>query len=201
MQILVAVLVAGLMVAGGTFLDRQVGLRTRSQLPRSSVTSGAWFCPHGGGPKGWNVTLEVANPGQSAVTIRVTSIGDGKPGLPASFTVEPGSTLAVPASADGRAASSTVEYFGGWVAVGWVSRAGGGESGVAAEPCTERTASRWFAPDGDTTEGQDAYLIVMNPFSAKAIFDVVVTTTDQAPVRTSDLTDVPLSPDRAVAIH
>jgi hypothetical protein len=40
----------------------------------------------------------------------------------------------------------------------------------------------------------------MNPFSARAVFDVVLYSKDQPPNRSSDLTDVLLAPDRSVAI-
>jgi len=86
------------------------------------------------------------------------------------------------------------------VAVGWVAHAGGAQSGVAAEPCADRTGSRWFAPDGDTTKGQEASLVVMNPFAGRAVFDVVLYTKDRAPIRASDLTDVVLAPERSIAV-
>jgi hypothetical protein len=200
-QVLFALIVAATVALGGAFLDRSVGVKPKPALVRGAAASGAWFCPHGGGKKDWTVTLEVANPSDRPSTIRVTSFGEQKPTVPRTYTVGPGTTIAVPAGASGRGASSMVEYFGSWVAVGWVAQAGGGESGVAAEPCTDRTGTRWFAPDGDTTQGQDAYLVVMNPFSSRAVFDVVLYTRDQPPNRSSALTDVLLAPDRSVAIR
>jgi uncharacterized protein DUF5719 len=200
-QVFFALVVAATVALGGAFLDRSVGTKPEPALVPGAITSGAWFCPHGGGQKDWTVSLEVANPGARPSTVRVTSFGDQKPTPPQTYTVGPGTTIAVPASASGRGASSMVEYFGSWVAVGWVALAGGGESGVAAEPCADRTSDRWFAPDGDTTQGQDASLVVMNPFSSRAVFDVVLYTKDQPPNRSSDLTDVLLAPDRSVAIR
>jgi Family of unknown function (DUF5719) len=200
-QVLFALVVAATVALGGAFLDRSVGVKTEPAPARVAVASGAWFCPHGGGQEDWRVTLEVANPGARPSIVRVTSFGEQRPAPSRTYTVGPGTTIAVPASASGRGASSMVEYFGSWVAVGWVAQAGGGESGVAAEPCADRTGERWFAPDGDTTQGQDAYLVVMNPFSSRAVFDVVLYTRDQPPNRSSALTDVLLAPRRSVAIR
>ena len=199
-QILAATIVVLAVALGGNVLDRSVGTKPEPALRSGEADSGVWYCPHGGGQKDWTVTLEIANPGERPSTVRVSSFGDHKPSAGDTYDVAPGTTLAVPAEAVGRGAASMVEYFGGWVAVGWVSHAGGGETGVAAEPCTDHTASRWFAPDGETTQGQDAYLVVMNPFSARAVFDVVLFTKDRAPVRASDLTEVLVAPGRSVAL-
>jgi len=201
-QALVAILLAGLVAGGGAALDRNVGVREEPVLPRSSQTSGAWFCPHGGGPRGWAVTLEVANPGEVPSTVRVTPLGSARPGAGKTYDVGAGTTVAVPTSGEGRAASSLVEYFGGWVAVGWVARAGGHETGVAAEPCTERAGTRWFAADGSTASAghQETYLLVMNPFATQAVFDVVLFRKGLAPVRSTDLKEIRLAPGRSVSI-
>jgi hypothetical protein len=202
--LLTAAIVAAVALAG-VFLDRSVGVRARSGVPRATTSSGAWLCPHGAAPKDWTVTLEVANPGEAAATVRVTSLGTERLGDAKTYQVDSGTTLAIPARARERAASSYVEYFGSWVAVGWVAQAGGGEgkeaaeSGVAAEPCTAGAAGRWFSADGTSVEGEDAYLIVMNPFDATAIIDVVMYTKAGPPVRLGKWTGLPLAPRRSAA--
>ena len=199
-QALLAIAVAAFVAAAGVFLDRSIGVRGRPAARSPATTSGAWLCPHGGGPKDWTVTLEVANPGTDAATLRVTSLGAEKPSRPKAYEVGPGATLAIPAEADGRGSSSFVEFFGSWVAVGWVAHAGGEETGAAAEPCVRETAAtRWFDADGTSVEGEDAYLIVMNPFGAQAIFDLVLYTKDRAPIRYSEWTRYSLPPRRSVA--
>jgi hypothetical protein len=199
-RFLFTVAIVAIVAFAGTFLDRSVGVRERGGVPSPTTTSGAWLCPHGGG-KDWAVTLEIANPSQAVATVRVSPLGPERPTAePKSYEVAPGATLAVPARAKDRAASSYVEYFGSWVAAGWVAHASGDESGVAAEPCVEGAAGRWFAPDGTSAEGEDAYLIVMNPFDAPAILDVVLYTKGRAPVRIGDWTGLALAPHRSTAL-
>lgn len=203
------ILLTGAIVAAvafaGVFLDRSVDVRERAGVPEPTTSSGAWLCPHGGGSKDWAVTLEVANPGEATATVRVTSLGTERPAAAKTYQVEPGATIAIPAPARERAAASYVEYFGSWVAVGWVAYAGGGqgrtaaETGVAAEPCTSGASGRWFSADGTSVEGEDAYLIVMNPFDAPAIIDLVMYTKAGAPVRLGKWTGLPLAPHRSTA--
>ena len=77
----------------------------------------------------------------------------------------------------------------------------GGEIGVGAEPCAPAHGPTWYAPDGTTEQGEDAYLIVMNPFAVDAVFDVVLFTPKRAPIRNSALTDRVLRPGRSVAFR
>ena len=113
----------------------------------------------------------------------------------------PQATVSVSVPAKGREASTYVEYFDGWVAASWVTQGGGGEIGVGAEPCAAATGPTWFAPDGTTEQGEDAYLVVMNPFAVDAVFDVVLFTPKRAPIRNSALTDHVLRPGKSVAFR
>ena len=198
---MLAVAVLVVVVGGGFALQRGVGPRAPGQAPPSTTSSGAWFCPHGGGPKQWKATLFLANPGEGAVAVRVTSISAGKQRKPQAVTVPPQATVSVPVPAKGREASTFVEYFDGWVAASWVAQGGGGEIGVGAEPCAPATSPTWFAPDGTTEQGEDAYLVVMNPFAVDAVFDVVLLTPKRAPIRSSELTDHVLRPGKSVAFR
>ena len=198
---MLAVAVLVVVVGGGIALQRGVGPRAPGQGPPSTTSSGAWFCPHGGGPKQWKATLFLANPGEGAVAVRVTSISAGKQRKPQAVTVPPQATVSVPVPAKGREASTFVEYFDGWVAASWVAQGGGGEIGVGAEPCAPATSPTWFAPDGTTEQGEDAYLVVMNPFAVDAVFDVVLLTPKRAPIRSSELTDHVLRPGKSVAFR
>jgi hypothetical protein len=200
-QGLFAVAVLVVVVGGGFALQRNVGVRTPQQAPVATSRSGAWFCPHGGGPESWKATLFLANPGDAPVAVRVTSISAKKPGKPKAVTVPPQGTVVLRVPAEGREASTFVEYFDGWVAASWVTQGGGGEIGVGAEPCAPSTAPTWFAPEGTTEQGEDAYLVVMNPFAVDAVFDVVLLTPKRAPIRSSSLTDHVLRPGKSVAFR
>lgn len=194
-----ALLVLAVVVAGGVYLQREVGPKASAAASSEAAPSGAWFCPHGGGPE-WAVTLEVANPGTLPVQIRVTGLSGRRPTTPESFTVQPGAELLVHEAAEGRESASFVEYFGGWVAAGWVIHAGGGEKGVAAEPCLSQAAERWLVPDGLTTERQDAYVVIMNPFATSAIFTLTMYTPKRL-ITPGSWTNVVLEPRRSRAFR
>jgi hypothetical protein len=141
--------------AVGFLLDR-AGARNPAEAAPPDAPSGAWFCPHGGGRTGWHVWLSLTNPGSSAVQARVTTFGASKPGTPKDVTVPAKGRVQVPVPSSGRERASMVEYFGGWIAAGWLARAGGDESGMAAEACVPRAGRTWFLPDGTTEKGKDA---------------------------------------------
>ena len=195
-----ALLVLAVFVAGGVYLQREVGPKASAAASSEAAPSGAWFCPHGGGPE-WAVTLELANPGTEPVKVRVTGLSGRRPSTPQSLTVQPGAELLVNESAEERDSATFIEYFGGWVAAGWVIHAGGGEKGVAAEPCLPRAAERWFVPDGLTTERQDAYVVIMNPFATGAIFTLTLYTQKRAPITAGSWTNVVLAPRRSRAFR
>ncbi len=187
-------------VVGAAWALDRVGPRARAELPAKVPSSGAWFCPHGGG-KDWVTDLYVANPGDAPVQVRVTSLGQQRPGEPASYSVAPGTDVAIPVASGDAAASSFVEYFGGWVAAGWVTHALGERSGVAAEPCAPDPGIRWFAADGTTQQGQEADVVVMNPFDVDAVIDVAVFSQRPAPVRDSMFTNLRVPPHRSIILR
>jgi Family of unknown function (DUF5719) len=200
LQTLVAILAPVVLLAGAAYAQRELTPRSFEAVERPE-SSGAWFCPHGGGPEGWDVQLQVANPGTRTAMIRVRSLGQDKPGEPETLEVEPGALVRVPVSGDGRGAASVVEWFGQWVAVGWLADAGEEETGVAAEPCAPAAGDRWLLPDGVTeTEDDEAYLVVMNPFAREAVFSVTLLGR-QEPVQHSSTTDVALKPFRSTAFR
>ena len=200
LQTVVAILLPVALLAGAAYAQRELTPRSFEAVERPE-SSGAWFCPHGGGPDGWDVRLQVANPGSRTATIRVRTLGQDKPAEPRTLQVEPGAFVRVPVSGDGRGSASVVEWFGQWVAVGWLAHAGGDETGVAAEPCAPAAGDRWLLPDGVTeTEDDEAYLVVMNPFAREAVFSVTLLGR-RAPVQHSSLTDVALKPFRSTAFR
>jgi Family of unknown function (DUF5719) len=195
-----ALLTILVVVGGGIALERGVGVATEPSAEPGTALTGSWSCPHGGGPR-WTVQIHLANPGDRPVTARLTELSSGRPRGPVTVSVDPGATRTVDVTAKAREASTFVEYFGGWLAAGWVAQGGSGETGVAAEPCAAGSGRRWFAPDGTTEQGQDAYLVVMNPFDVPAAFDVALLTKTRAPVRDSRVNDVVLPAHRSRAIR
>jgi hypothetical protein len=210
-QLVAAIVVAAIAVATGVVLQRGVGSRAFAGSPPATAPSGAWFCPHGGG-SGWHATLEVANPGEQPVDIRVTRLSGARPAPPRMYTVKPGAELLLSERSASRASSSIIEYFGGWVGAAWVSRAGGDEGGVAAEPCSPTAGSRWLMPDGSTRLAEDAtagrppptldsWVIVMNPFAADAVLSIVLYTDHDEPVRVGEWTNIVLKPFQSRAFY
>jgi hypothetical protein len=210
-QLVAAIVVVAIAVAAGVVLQRGVGRRALAGPASARAPSGAWFCPHGGG-SGWHDTLEVANPGEDPVDIRVTRLSGARPASPRTYTVKPGAELLLSEPSESRASSSTIEYFGGWVGAAWVSRAGGDEGGVAAEPCSPTAGSRWLLPDGSTRLAEDAtagrppptldsWVVVMNPFAADAVLSLVLYTDHDEPVRVGEWTNIVLKPFQSRAFH
>lgn len=185
-----------ILVAAMVLLDR-TGARAPGPLARGGEPSGAWLCPHGGASD-LSVQLYLANPGPENVTARITRLGSEPAAPPEGYEIEPGSTLRIDQVPPERGAATYVEYFGGWIGAGWVSSTG---SGVAAEPCTPDAARNWYLADGTTQLGEEAYVIVANPFAAAAVMDVVIYTADQAPIRDSAWTDLVVPARRSIPLH
>ena len=209
-QFLVTLLVVVLVAAAGVYLQRRVGPKALAAPVGGTATSGAWFCPHGGGPEGtkdWKATLAVANPGPSPVHIRVTELGADKPAGADSSVVPPGRELLLDVPADSPEASTYVEYFGGWVSAGWVMRSQGTISGVAAEACAPEADRTWTLANGDASlpqglpvkERNRTQLVIMNPFATDAALSVVLYG-DRQPTSPKDLTDFVLPAMRSVSI-
>lgn len=194
-----ALLLLAIVVGAGVGLDRAEP-SPRAALPSQVASSGAWFCPHGGG-LGWQTTLYVTNPGEVSVQVRVTPLTSKRPESPDSYVVDPGTERRIPVTSTDPAASSFLEYFGGWVAASWVTTAGGEQSGVAAEPCAPEPGIRWLAPDGSTQKGEDADVVVMNPFDVDAVIDVVVLSQRPAPIRDSVFTNLRVPPHRSLILR
>ena len=198
-QGLLTLVVAAIVALGVVSFDR-LGAREPAGAPSGTATSSTWLCPHGGG-KSYEGSVFLANPGDVDVTARVSQLdADGSTGtsevvVPGGFQVEVG------VDASDRSSSTFVESFGGWLAAGWMIRGAEGEVGIGAEPCTPRAGRTWVSSAATTGQGDDAFLVVMNPFDTDAVFDVVLFAADRAPIRDSELTDVTLRPRRSSAIR
>jgi len=195
-QALFAVLSVAFLVVAMTWLDR-VGPKEPSAIEMGSAPSGMWICPHGGGPD-LSVALFLANPGTDTVSARVTQLGARAPSPPTDLDVPPGSTVRVNLESEERGGATAVEFFGGWIAAGWVSFT---DEGVAAERCAEEASQRWSLADGSTELGEDPSVIIANPFSSPAVLDVVLYTADQPPIRESSWTELVVPARRSVALR
>jgi hypothetical protein len=181
-------------------LDRAGPAEPASATPAPAATSGAWICPHGGGD-GLSAALFLANPGSTPVSARLTSLGGHNSPAPEALEIPAGETVRVDEPADERGGATYVEYFGGWIGAAWVLTGGGDEPGTAAEPCAGSPARRWYLADATTGLGEDAYVVVANPFASRAVLDAVLYTPDRAPIRDSDWTDLTIPPGRSLALH
>ena len=198
-QGLLTLLVVAAVAVGALAFDR-LGLREASGAAAGTAPSAAWLCPHGGG-KAYEGTVFLANPGEVEVSARVTELSADGPAGTSMVAVPAGSQVALAVDASDRSSSTFVETFGGWIAAGWLVRGAEGEPGIGAEPCTPQARRAWVSAAATTDQGDDAFLIVMNPFDVDAVFDVALFAADRAPIRDSELTDVTLRPRRSVAIR
>src|SRR5439155_14013427 len=101
------------------------------------------------------------------------------------FTVPAATEVYRSVPADDPAATSEVEYFGGWVGASVVV-ASDGSSRLAAERCLGSAHRNWFLPDESAAAGETATLVVMNPYAEVAEFDVTLLT-EQRTVRPGSL--------------
>ncbi|MEP7059866.1 MAG: DUF5719 family protein [Actinomycetota bacterium] len=200
-QGVVAFVFAAAVVAGGLGLDHGLGVRAQDAPLAGGTNSGAWLCPHGGGA-GWQGRIYLANPGTERSSVRITALTGKNAAAVQTVNVDPGTTSEVEVPATEKEASTYVEYFGGWVAAGWLTVAPDSSgNGVGAEPCAPATDARsWFTANGGTPKGATANLIIMNPYGVNAIFDVVLFAADRAPVHQGDLTDLVLKSHRSMVV-
>jgi hypothetical protein len=170
-RLLVAMVVSAAVVAGGLVMERRIGAAPRARSAAPPGVSGARYCPHGGG-QGWRAWIVLANPTDVPSEVILTSrTGTGPPQTAAS-TVAPRTHAYVEVPAPEMASSTVVEFFGSPVAAGMVTARPDGEGGVGAEPCADRPATRWFVPEASTLRGQDATVVIHNPFGSEAVIDV-----------------------------
>lgn len=177
-----------------------LGPKAPAPATPGTAPSGGWLCPHGGG-KAWEATIYLANPGPSDVTARFTSLSADGPAPSVSVTVPAGGEVAKEVKAADASSSTFVEYFGGWLAAGWLTHGGEGAFGAAAEPCAPEASRTWFAADNTTQQGQVANLVIMNPFGADAVFDVILYTARGAPIRNSRWSDLTLKPSHSLSLR
>jgi hypothetical protein len=193
----VALLVAILALAGAAGAER-LGPAPPAPVTAPTARSASWYCPHGGG-QGWKGTLALANPGETPVQARITSLSGEAPDRPEVVSVPPGREVLRPLVAEGRASATAVETFGGYLAAGWLIRSADAPTGLGAEPCLPTAGTSWTSAELSSKEGDEGFLIVMNPFAAQAVVELAVFSPDLPPLRDPEWTDVRIGPGRSVA--
>ena len=103
LRAVVGLVAVAVLVGVGTAIG-SVHQRALSTVGSAQVHSGAWYCPHGGGP-GWRVDLSVTNPGPQRVSIRVSRFARRSSATGAMLSVAPGSVVHVPVKAARRGSS------------------------------------------------------------------------------------------------
>ena len=148
--VLTLLLLAVIAARGGALRSaRHEGARRRSR--RRSLERGLALPPRGRARIG-RPPSTLANPGRCrGRRARVTQPGRG--GLQARRDERrpcpPAGRCGSRPPASERGSSSYVEYFGGWIAAGWVTRGRGeGEIGIGAEPCAPRPPGDRGSPRG-----------------------------------------------------
>jgi hypothetical protein len=194
-------------LAGALFVGAIIGASAAERIgpaaPAAAVpgvaASTTWLCPHSGG-HGWTATIEIANPGDTPVQARLTIYGNGEARAAGAFDVPAHGEALREVPATTRRASTRVDIFGGWAAVGWVVWASGAESGLGAEPCTSAPGASWSVVDAVTTKREHSFLVVTNPFATDAVIDVSLFLPDRPPVRSTAWTDLPIDAGTSVAL-
>ncbi len=193
-----AAVIAALAVVGATAATR-IGPADPAPATPGSAVSTTWLCPHGGGPT-WTATIEIANPGETPIQARLTSYGSGQPKDVADVDVPAHGEVLQEAPAPSRGASTRVDLFGGWAAVGWTVWAAGKEAGLGAEPCTSAPGSSWSVVDGVTNQQTHSFVVVMNPFTEDAVIDVALFLNENPPVRSEAWSDLPVDAGTSIAL-
>jgi uncharacterized protein DUF5719 len=195
-RILGALLAAAVVGGGGLLLEGWLGPREFGPAAAERDLSGAWFCPHGGGD-GWRAWIALANPTEDDVEVVVTTYSEGVPPTEARTSLLPGTESLVEVPAVRMASGSVVEFFGAAPSAGMIATRP--EGGQAAEPCSPRSGKRWYLAEGTSERGQQAWLVVLNPYAIDATFDVLPT--GKEPIaQAGDLRGVLLPPRQAAAI-
>jgi hypothetical protein len=198
LRVLVVAMLAAAVIGTGVVAEGMSPPRDRP-VEIEAERSGAWFCPHGGSQawKGWVV---MTNPGRAAVRVRLTTFGSDTDPESSTLTVGPGSQVYREVAADEEAASTEVEYFGGWLAAAAILSTGGDAPAIGAGRCVAAPHEQWFLPDGTTSQGQTAYAVVMNPFSTDAAVDIILRTEERV-IRPGSLSPLVVSAGRSEAIR
>jgi len=188
-----------LVAASGITLDRVMGARAAAPGQPGAGRTGSWFCPHGGS-KGWRGWVVITNPGEEPVSIRVTSFEEAGIRRIESLSVPANHQVYRRVFAGHPAASTQIEYFGGWVGAAAVLRSERTRGPAAAERCVNAPHRSQLLPDQLTGPGQTAFIVVMNPFATDAAFDVVIRT-EKREVRPKPFSPFVLEGRRSVAFR
>jgi hypothetical protein len=171
-RLILSILLAASVVGAGLAMESRLGARVPAETAVPEEVSGAWFCPHGGGEgyRGWVV---VANPGAVPADLRLTTYAAGTDPAIGAATLEPGTHRYFEVGVSQMASASVVEFFGSEVGAGMVV-AGPDGRGLAAEPCSSRAGTTWYVSESSTLRGEEAHVVVFNPFATDAVVEVAL---------------------------
>jgi hypothetical protein len=172
-RLLVAVAFAVALLTVGLSLEMRLGPRALTPPGDAPAETGAWDCPHGGG-EGWRAWIALANPGPSPVEIRLTTSSGGAPPSPTVETLDASVLRYIEVAAPLPGSATAVESFGAEIGAGMVIAAP--EGGIAAEPCAREAATSWAIAEASTLRGEEARLILHNPFAGEAVLDISLVT-------------------------
>jgi hypothetical protein len=79
-------------------------------------------------------------------------------------------------------------------------RADDPDTGLSAEPCAPQAGTTWYTTETSSEEGEEAFLVIANPFAADAVFDVTLFSPDRPPLRDPDWTDLALKAGRSTTL-
>jgi hypothetical protein len=161
----------------------RLGRATMPFVPQGEFVTSAWFCagvPVGGTQQGGAAV--VANPGETALTGKITTFTDavGVAAVSAPFEVPARGTTTFDLAQmqpQGTFVSTMVEIYGGG---GFVEQRADSASGSAVSPCSNSTSSKWYFADGYTVEGSKEQLVVTNPFPSDAIISLSESTSTES---------------------
>ena len=197
-RVVLAAAVVTAVVAGGLLMERRLGAAPVSRSIAGPGVSGARYCPHGGG-QGWRAWIVVANPTELSADVVVTSRTGAGPPSSIPSTLAPMTHAYIEVPAPEMASATVVEFFGSVVTAGMVTARPDGEGGVGAEPCAEHPATEWFVPEASTLRGQDATMVIHNPFGSEAVLDVRLLG-EAGPIRHGRLRGLVLEPGQVKAV-
>jgi hypothetical protein len=188
--------VAALALAG--IGAERIGSAEPAPASAPAIRSSIWICPHGGA-EDWSGSVVVMNPGEADVDVRISTFGRSNRATTVEATVPAAGQLVQEVPVTDRGAATVVDAFDGWVGVAWLVTSDT-SAGLGAEPCAPSGERRLLAGDAGTPEGDDAYLVIANPYDADAIVDVALYTADRPPIRPREWSDLRIAPRRSIAL-
>jgi hypothetical protein len=198
-RVVAVVLLLALVGASAVALQGGLGRRDAAAAKGGLATTGAWFCPHGGGSK-WDAWVAVTNPGSAPVQVRITSFDRSGQEVIATTTIPPQRQVFQEVPAEDPSSSTQVEFFGGLIGVSAVVRSNGSTGTLGAERCVAQPHGTWFLQDLPTGPKESSWVVLMNPFAEDATVNVLVRT-EKRVIRPGALSPVVVPAGRSISVR